>query len=128
LAAWVSKITHNACIDALRRRRGGMLSLDEILDIGDGEVAIQVPDPDAGPEEILLQEEVAGQIEGALEQLSLSYRLPIILRDIHGRSYDEMAEILDLPAGTVKSRLFRGRAKLKSLLLEQNPDATRQYM
>ncbi|MDR2168058.1 MAG: sigma-70 family RNA polymerase sigma factor [Clostridiales bacterium] len=121
LAAWISKITHNACMDALRRRKGRLHeSLDEMLEIGDGEAAKQVPDPDAGPELLLLQKELSAQIEAALNQLPLSHRLPVILRDIHGRTYDEMAEILDLPAGTVKSRLFRGRAKLKAILLEQN--------
>jgi RNA polymerase sigma-70 factor (ECF subfamily) len=121
LSAWISKITHNTCMDFLRRRKGRHFdSLDEMLEIGDGEAAKQLPDPDVGPEALLLQKEVSEQIETALESLPLSYRAPIILRDIHGHSYDEMAEILNLPAGTVKSRLFRGRAKLKSILLEQN--------
>ena len=120
LQAWISRITHNACMDALRKRKGKHTdSLDEMTEFDEGEAAKQIPDEDAGPEELLLQKEVSEQIEDALARISVTYRSLIILRDVLGHSYEEVAEISGLALGTVKSRIFRGRAKLKEILLEQ---------
>jgi RNA polymerase sigma-70 factor (ECF subfamily) len=117
-------------MDALRKRKGKYQeSLDDVVDIGDGQIERQVQDPAEGPEALLLRKELGGQIEIALEQLPPLSRSLIILRDVQGHSYEEMSEILDLPEGTVKSRLFRGRAKLKTILLgvaEQNLGGQRQ--
>ena len=128
VAAWISRIVHNTCMDMLRRRKGRVHeSLDEIVEIGDGQAVKQVEDDNPGPEELLLQKELGEQIEAAIEQLSAGHRLLIVLRDINGHTYEEIAQILGLPEGTIKSRLFRGRAKLKSILLrEQNVTNLRQ--
>jgi RNA polymerase sigma-70 factor (ECF subfamily) len=127
LSAWISKITHNSCMDALRRRKGKYNeSLDEIVDFGDGQMEKQLEDESDSPEELLLKKELSEQIEAALLRLPLLYRSPVVLRDMQGYSYDEMAEILNMPAGTVKSRLFRGRAKLKTILSETMPGGHKQ--
>ena len=119
LPAWISRITHNACIDALRKKKGKYTdSLDEMLDFDDGEMAKQLPDAQPSPEELLLQKEVSEQIEEALQKLSPAYRSLIVLRDVQGHSYEEVAEIMALPLGTVKSKIFRGRAKLRQILTE----------
>jgi len=101
------------------------------VDFGDGKMEKQLEDGSDGPEALLLRKELSEQIEGALAQLPVVYRSLVVLRDVAGHSYDEIAEILGLPVGTVKSRLFRGRAKLKSILLgfaadgEQNAGSLR---
>ena len=119
LQAWISRITHNACMDALRKKKGKPTeSLDEMMDFDDGEAAKQVPDEAPTPEERLMQKEVAAQIEQALQKLPLKYRTLILLRDWQGHSYEEVAEITSIPLGTVKSRIFRGRTKLKEILLQ----------
>lgn len=119
LPAWISRITYNASMDALRKKKGKIAeSLDEMMSFDDSETAKQVPDNDPTPEDRLLQKEVAQQIEKALEKLPLKYRTLILLRDWQGRSYEEVAEITSIPLGTVKSRIFRGRTKLKEILLQ----------
>ena len=123
LSAWISRITHNSCMDALRKRKGkNNESLDEIVDFGDGKMEKQFEDSAEGPEDALIRKELSEQIEGALMQLPVLYRSLVVLRDVLGHSYDEIAEIMGLPVGTVKSRLFRGRAKLKSVLLGMMAD------
>ena len=118
LPAWISRITHNACMDALRKKKGKQTdSLDNVLDLENGDVSRQIADDAPSPEELLLQKEVSKQIEEALQKLSVSYRSLIILRDVQGHSYDEVAQITGLSLGTVKSKIFRGRAKLREILL-----------
>jgi len=116
LGAWISKITRNACIDALRRRKDNTWSLDEILEFDDGKAQMELPDPNPGPEMLLLQQETAKQIEGALHELSSPYRTVLVLRDMRGHSYAEVAEITGLRLGTVKSLLYRGRKQMKKIL------------
>jgi len=120
LSAWIGKITHNTCMDVLRRKKGKYTtSLDDVVELGDGEVQVQMQDNEASPEELLLQKEISGQIESALQKLPPEFRSLVVLRDVNGYSYEEIAEILDLPKGTVKSRIFRGRIKLKDILLRE---------
>ncbi|MCL2168721.1 MAG: sigma-70 family RNA polymerase sigma factor [Defluviitaleaceae bacterium] len=119
LAAWISRITHNACMDALRKKKGKKTeSLDEFMEFDGDEFGKQIPATDSTPEELLLQKEVSSQIEDALTKLPIMYRTLVILRDVQGYSYEEVAEISGLALGTVKSRIFRGRGKLKETLLE----------
>ena len=116
LGIWISRITRNTCIDALRRRKDNIWSLDEVLETDDGQMQAQLPDPSLGPEALLLKQEVAVQIESALDELSAPHRAVLVLRDIQGHSYTEVMEITGLRLGTVKSMLFRGRTKLKKIL------------
>ena len=130
LKAWISKITHNACMDALRRRKGKHFqSLDEIMEFDGGQLEASISQEGESPEGLLLRKELGGQIEAALAALPHAYREVVILRDVLGHTYEEMAEILNLPEGTIKSRLFRGRNQLKTILLrEQNLSGQRQSL
>jgi len=119
MRAWVARITHNACMDELRRRRGkATASMDAMLDLGDGEVEREIADTADGPEALLLRQELAGQIEEGLKKLSDEHRALIVLRDVQGMQYEEIAEITQMPLGTVKSRISRGRRNLKQILLK----------
>ena len=118
MRAWVARITHNACMDELRRRRGKTAdSYDAMLDLGDAEVEREIADAADGPEALLLRQELAGQIEEGLRRLSDEHRALIVLRDVQGLQYEEIAEITQMPLGTVKSRISRGRRNLKQILL-----------
>ncbi|MCL2854690.1 MAG: sigma-70 family RNA polymerase sigma factor [Defluviitaleaceae bacterium] len=117
LRAWIARITHNACMDALRRKKG---KYQDSLEMAEELSGLELVDDTESPEETLVRKELGQYLEGALMQLPPSYRALITLRDMDGYSYEEVAEILSLPIGTVKSRLFRGRAKLKSILTEQS--------
>jgi len=119
LTAWLTKITHNTCMDALRKKKGKFTSsLDDVMEFENGEAQFQFKDDSPGPEALLIQKELGEQIEAALQKLPPEFRALVILRDVNGHSYEEISKILDLPEGTVKSRIFRGRAKLKNILLQ----------
>jgi RNA polymerase sigma-70 factor (ECF subfamily) len=113
--AWLLRIVVNACYDQLRRRqRHPTDSLEALAD--DGEVEVAPPDPQPGPELAALGTETAEVIQQALGTLPDEQRFVVILCDIQGLSYEEAATVLELAVGTVKSRLSRGRARLRDEL------------
>ena len=112
--AWLLRIVTNGCYDALRRRqRRPAASLD---DLADGEVGFDPPDPADSPDRLVLRRESIAAIQRALLELPLDQRTAVVLYDVQGLSYDEIAEIGGVSLGTVKSRISRGRAKLRGLL------------
>lgn len=115
-AAWLFRIARNAAIDELRRRKGQKVSLDEPLDLGDGSVERQVPDSGPDPETEFLQDEFQGRVEAAVSELPEKYREPLVLRHAGGLAYDAIAEALELPLGTVKTRIHRAREALRESL------------
>jgi RNA polymerase sigma-70 factor (ECF subfamily) len=123
-STWLYRITHNTCIDEIRKRKGKQTySLEEDLESEDGSMQRQVADDGDTPEESLMRKEQKSEILRALDTLSEEHKAAIILRDVKGMSYEEIAEILELTLGTVKSRINRARNQLKSEILkirEQN--------
>jgi RNA polymerase sigma-70 factor (ECF subfamily) len=113
---WLLRIAANACTDELRRRgRKGAASLDTALDAG----LPHPEDPAPSPEAASLDAELRGRIESALRLLPSDQRLAVVLRDVQGLDYEEVASVMKTSLGTVKSRINRGRAKLRELLLAQ---------
>ena len=111
---WLMRIASNACTDELRRRgRRPSSSLDSALDEGVPEPADSEPSPDTS----LLQGEVRRQVEEALQDLPADQRVAVVLSDLHGFDYAEVAEITKTSLGTVKSRISRGRTRLRTALL-----------
>jgi RNA polymerase sigma-70 factor (ECF subfamily) len=113
-SSWAYRIAVNCSIDELRRRsRSAVVSLDDPDHAGlRDRAAPLVAAPSDDPE-------LAGirvDLDGALRRLRLEFRAPLVLRDLCGLDYAEIAEILELPAGTVRSRIARGRAALVRLL------------
>ena len=103
-STWIYRITANTCIDEMRKRKGRQsFSLEEELESEEGS---------------MLREEQKSEILQALESLSPEHKVAVILRDIKGLSYEEIAEILELTLGTVKSRISRGRNQLKQEILK----------
>lgn len=123
-STWIYRITVNACIDEMRKRKGKpSVSLEQEMENEDGAWALQVADERETPEEALLRREKQREILLALEQLSPEHKAVVVLRDVRGLSYEEIAEILEKPVGTVKSRICRARSQLKEEILklrEQN--------
>lgn len=108
---WLYRIAVNKSRDELRRRKVRRLfSLQSMIDGGDQELTSKMV---AQPEEKETQELIAK----GLQSLPEKFRLPIILKDIDGRSYEEIAEIMECEIGTVKSRLSRARAMLRDVLM-----------
>ncbi|MGD1069119.1 MAG: sigma-70 family RNA polymerase sigma factor [Bryobacteraceae bacterium] len=112
-ATWLTRLTRNLLIDHYRRTRSERLtdSIDEQLPRAEeGFVAVSRPDT------VLAGREASEILQGALKKLSPELRETIILRDLQEMEYREIAQVLGIPEGTVKSRLNRGRAELARLL------------
>lgn len=113
---WLMRIVANACRDVLRsQKRRPSVSLDMTMDDDDAP-ALQIADTTAGPEEQLLRREMQQTIATALHTIPVDQREVIILSDIEGLSYQEIADITGINIGTVKSRLNRARLRLRELL------------
>jgi RNA polymerase sigma-70 factor, ECF subfamily len=119
-SSWIFKIANNAAIDQLRRRELNTLSLQGAPDATTPDrveaTALQIGDPGESPLDELEARELGTSIEKAIQQLRPEYRSCILLRHVEGRSYEEIAETLDLPLGTVKTYIHRARAELKNAL------------
>ena len=114
--AWLLRIAANRALDVLRAKsRRPADSLDSRLD--DEESAWEPEGRDEAPLDFAVRGDLGARLEQVLGQIHPDQRLVVILSDIHGHAYDEIAEIAGVPIGTVKSRINRGRARLRELLL-----------
>jgi RNA polymerase sigma-70 factor (ECF subfamily) len=114
--AWLLRIASNRALDVLRAgTRRPADSLDSRLD--DSESAWEPEGSDETPLDFAVRGDLGTRLEHALGQIHPDQRLVIILSDIHGHAYEEIAEIAGVPVGTVKSRINRGRARLRAVLL-----------
>jgi len=113
--SWLSRIATNLFYDELRKRKRMRppLSLDAPRILDDGEMDWEIASPDPGPEENLTTAEFYEQLHGAIASLPEAFRTTIVLREIDGRSYEEIAEITGVSLGTVKSRIARARQRLQ---------------
>ncbi len=118
--AWLLKIIRNACIDELRRRRSHpSIPLEPITDeVQPFENARWLIAPSFSPEEIVIEHEDCKIIEQSIQQLPDHLREVLILIDIETLDYQDAAAVLNVPRGTIKSRLWRARARLRGLLGE----------
>ncbi len=115
-STWLYKIAANASIDYLRKKRIQALSLDRPLETKDGQVEFEVADYTYHPERDLERKQQRFSIDEAIESLPPKYREVIIYRHKEDKSYEEIADLLNIPVGTVKARIFRARELLKKKL------------
>ena len=116
--SWLMRIAANACTDELRRRgRRPAASLDAPPPGADE--PIDVPDAAEGPEALTLRKEQRAAIQAALLRLPVDQRLAVVMCDIQGFAYEEIAAVARVSIGTVKSRISRGRDKLRVELTRQ---------
>ena len=114
LSVWLYRVTNNVCIDFLRRRKEtvSLYAQDE-----DGEpLELEIPDARFDPAALAERADLREQVGRALDKLPPDARQILLLRELGGQSYDEIAQTLSLDIGTVKSRIFRARKKLCTLL------------
>src|SRR5215813_8038261 len=121
LKTWIYRIAINQARNRWRwwrrRKRDVTVSLDATDDHRDRPLASTLPSDDAlNPEQETLAREREAQLRGALQSLGSSYREAVVLRDVEGFSYEEIAETLQISIGTVKSRISRGRLELRRQL------------
>ncbi len=123
-SSWIFKIANNAAIDQLRRKELETLSIDGAPDADSAdtarESALQLRDAGESPLDELEARELGSAIERAIGQLRPEYRSCIILRHVEGYPYEEIAELLELPLGTVKTYIHRARNELKQILESQD--------
>lgn len=118
-STWLYRLTINVCLDAMRKRSRRQ-SIDGAISLDDDEQTWQEPaDFSQEPQQRLEKLELQDAVERGLQELPEHHRRPLILREISGLSYQEIAKVLDLDLGTVKSRIARARLHLRKILLRQ---------
>jgi RNA polymerase sigma-70 factor (ECF subfamily) len=116
---WLYRIAFNAAI-SLRRKRKAVVSIDGASD--EKGIAEPVDSSEySRPGATLERSEEDGQLLAALARLSPEHRAVLVLKDLEGQKYEDIAEVLDVPIGTVRSRLHRARLELRDLLQGQEP-------
>jgi RNA polymerase sigma-70 factor (ECF subfamily) len=113
-ATWLYRIVTNTCLDAHRRTRRRRLQL---TDPTSGEYPGAFGHSET-PDEVLLRHDTRRRVLEALGLLSDPLRAVVVLRDLQGLSYEEIGQIIQCPAATVKTRIYRGRQALKAILVE----------
>ena len=123
---WLLRIVTNTCYDYLRAsKRKPTTNLDDLL--ASTEHSWRLHDPGEQPEEHAERVELSQLLQWAINQLPPDQRTVVVLSDVQGLAYDEIAEVMDISLGTVKSRLSRARAKLRTYLHEQQELLPQQY-
>jgi RNA polymerase sigma-70 factor (ECF subfamily) len=118
LESWLHRIVTNLYIDSLRRKpKARIESLDvPVTTTKGGEVPREIADPASGPEAMVMDAQLDAGIQRALLDLSPELRMVVVLSDVDGYPYEEIGLMLDIPVGTVKSRLHRARKTLQGRL------------
>ncbi len=122
LKTWIYRIAVNEAHNHRRsskRHRGREVELEHTFD--DGTTTNEyLADPQRSPFDMAANEETRRQVEEALTQINPAFKAAVVLRDLDGLSYEEIAEVMDVSLGTVKSRIVRGREALREALLERD--------
>lgn len=129
-STWLHRITVNTCIDAHRKRKKDQQveSMDETKENDNGVLTKQYVDKGLTPEEAVIKKENITLVREAIDALKEDHKVIIILRDIKGYAYDEIADILDVSIGTVKSRIARARSQLKNTILQKREQNSGDYV
>ncbi len=115
-STWLYKIASNTCIDHLRKKKLQTFSIDQSTYSAGDEYSYELPDKTYEADKEILTDQRSQLVSRAIDALPPKYREVIMLRHLEEKNYDEIAKILDLPLGTVKAHIFRGRELLyKSL-------------
>ncbi len=115
-STWLYRIVCNVCLDTIRSHKDETVSLEVVYDDGDDPQQRPLPDESAEPGAYIERSERQRLVHRAISQLAEDYRMVLVLYDITGLSYEEIAETLEIPLGTVKSRLNRARLALKDII------------
>jgi RNA polymerase sigma factor (sigma-70 family) len=118
--AWLLRIITNTCYDVLRAQKRRPTSSLESEEDEDPDHDVRWLDPAERPDAYVVRKELAGAIQDAIQKLPPDQRITLILSDIEGLDYQEIADATNTALGTVKSRLSRARARLRELLLLQS--------
>jgi len=115
-STWLFRIATNNCIDFIRKKRLNVVSLNSLTDQDGEERQFEIRSENLNPEETSIKKQENEKLKNIVEQLPSRYRTLIILRYFEEQSYEEIAQQLDLPLGTVKAQLFRARDLLANVM------------
>ena len=115
-STWLFRIATNNCIDFIRKKRLNVVSLNTLTDQDGEERQFEVRSENLNPEETSIKKQENEKLKNIVDQLPSRYRTLIILRYFEEQSYEEIAQQLDLPLGTVKAQLFRARDLLANVM------------
>jgi RNA polymerase sigma-70 factor (ECF subfamily) len=116
---WLHRITTNVFLDKMRRKQ--RIRFDALSD----DAAARLPSREAGPEQHYTETHFDDDVQRALDALTPDFRAAVVLCDIEGLSYEEIAATLGIKLGTVRSRIHRGRSQLRAALAHRAPDPSR---
>jgi len=111
-STWLYKIATNNCIDYMRKRKLQMYSIDKPIESKDSDFTFELPDDSYEADRDLIDTQRASFLRKAIDELPEKYRRVIQLRHVEEKSYEEIADLLELPIGTVKAHIFRAREML----------------
>jgi RNA polymerase sigma-70 factor (ECF subfamily) len=125
-SSWIFKIAHNTALDLLRKKEPETLSLEgspHATTTAEAEAStVSVASDTPSPEEYTVHQELSGTLERAIGRLRPEYRTAIVLCHMEGRPYEEIAEIMSVPLGTVKTYIHRARHELRGYLGHLAPE------
>jgi len=125
--SWLMRIVTNTCYDQIRyKSRRPANSLEDMTE-NSGADSVKLVNGNERPEERVLRGELNNLLQVGISQLPEDQQIVLVLNDVQGFSYQEIAEIIDQPLGTVKSRLSRARRRLRDFLLQQQELLPSQY-
>ena len=115
-STWLYRLTSNVCIDFLRKQKKQKTVPLQYMDEASEERELSIPDPGLSTEEQVMAQMEHERVAAAMEQLEPEYREALTLRVVNGLSYTEIAAILNIKEGTVKSRIARAREKMRLIM------------
>lgn len=124
--SWLYRIMSNTHIDLVRRK--GKLRTTSLEHGGaDGTTAWELPDYESSPDRTMLQGAMEEPVQKAINAMTTEFRTAVLLADVEGLAYEEIAEIMNTSVGTVRSRIHRGRKQIREHLLKNSPQTYRSF-
>ncbi len=125
-SSWLYRIMTNAHIDLVRRK--GRVKCTSLESGGvDGNVTWDLPDHDASPDREMMLNSLDEPVQNALNQMTPEFRMAVLLADVEGMAYEEVAELMNTSVGTVRSRIHRGRKQIRKFLMKHAPESYRSF-
>ncbi len=118
-STWLFKIATNNAIDYLRKKKLSTFSIDKDFDSDDNDMKFEIPDNDYKPDRIMMDDQMKTVLDEAIDSLPPKYKLVIVMRHKQEKEYEEIAQELKIPLGTVKAHIFRGRELLNKYLKDK---------
>lgn len=124
--SWLYRIMTNTHIDLIRRK-GRLKTTSLSLEGPEGSATWDLPTAESSPEQRLIEASMEEPVQKALLSMTAEFRTAVLLADVEGMAYEEVAEIMGTSVGTVRSRIHRGRKQIREHLLKHSPKAYKRY-